>query len=72
MKSFAVVFREYELGWGSKDFHATFFKEEADANRYCLAKNARNNLPSAPDYYISARVEPVNDLGTYKYYKALS
>lgn len=59
MKPFAVVFREYERGWGSKDFHAVFYDTYVEAEKVADTENAKNNASIVPDYYIQARVEVV-------------
>lgn len=51
-----VVLREYERGWGSKDFTASEFTNFESATAYANSVNAENNLPVVPDYYINARV----------------
>jgi len=67
--NYLVVLREYERGWGSKDFHAKQFTEYSDAKAYYTEVNSRNTAPSAPDYYIQARIEtdPEN-FNTYERY----
>jgi hypothetical protein len=51
-----VVLREYERGWGSKDFSASEFKDLDSASAYATSINAENTAKIAPDYYINARV----------------
>lgn len=53
---YLVVLREYERGWGSKDFVAHEYTDYESAKAYADSVNAENNLPVAPDYYINARV----------------
>ena len=52
-----VVLREYERGWGSKDFDATPFYNIENARSRVAEVNNKNTAPSAPDYYIVARLE---------------
>ena len=59
MTNFAVVYREYERGWGSKDFHATFHETWVEANRKVEEEHAKHTATVVPDYYITARVEVV-------------
>lgn len=49
-----VVLTEHERGWGAKPFDATPYYTVADAERRVKEVNSHNNLPSAPDYYITA------------------
>jgi hypothetical protein len=51
-----VVLREYERGWGSKDFSAEQFTRISDAMVREKEVNDKNIAPSAPDYYIKARI----------------
>jgi len=56
---YRVYFTEYERGWGSRpDGHKDFddFKEYAD--NY----NSRNDLPIAPDWYMTASDPQLVDL----------
>ena len=55
-KRFISVAREYERGWGSKDFSVCQFDTYEKAEKFASEQNAKNNLPSAPDYYITERV----------------
>lgn len=55
--NYMVILREHEGGWGSKDFHAFGFKTIQEAEAKEKEVNDKNNLPSAPDYYIKARIE---------------
>jgi hypothetical protein len=65
MKKHVVILREYERGWGSKDFHCTEFGSKADAEKEMARINARNTAPHAPDYYIQARYEEELDEATF-------
>lgn len=49
-----VVLREYERGWGSKDFDAQPFYDRAAAEARVKEVNSKNDQASAPDYYIVA------------------
>jgi hypothetical protein len=49
------ILREYERGWGSKDFVAKAFKTKNDAMRWVNEQNAKNTETVVPDYYIQAR-----------------
>lgn len=59
------VLREYERGWGSKDFHASGHATLEEATAAAAKVNAKNTAPSAPDYYINARVETDNYYARY-------
>lgn len=50
-----VVLREYERGWGSKDFLAYHFDTQKEAEEKVLEHNKENNESIVPDYYIVAR-----------------
>jgi hypothetical protein len=60
MKKHVVVQREYEKGWGSKDFVAVEYADEKTAKVKVDELNANNTGP-VPDYYIQARYEPEMD-----------
>jgi hypothetical protein len=62
---FYCVLREYERGWGSKDFHATGHQTREAAQKAVDKVNAKNTAPSAPDYYVNARVETDNFYAKY-------
>lgn len=49
-----VVLREYERGWGSKDFDAQPFYDRAAAEARVKEVNDNNDELYAPDYYIVA------------------
>lgn len=53
---YLVVLREYERGWGSKDFVAHEYDDYESAREYANSVNAENNLDYVPDYYINARI----------------
>lgn len=52
-----MVIREYERGWGSKDFVAKEHDTKELAIAAVHAVNAENDLPQVPDYYHLARYE---------------
>lgn len=54
---FMVILTEHERGWGAKPFHAEEFDDLAAAEAYEKQVNGENTLPTAPDYYITARIE---------------
>ena len=65
-----VILREYERGWGSKDFYAAPYPSAKEALAKVDATNKLNNCKVVPDYYIIARyqsnvplseVESIND-----------
>lgn len=58
--NYAVVFTEYDRGWGSNQFHAVFYETRAEAEAKSNAENAKNTAPTAPDYYIQTHVVPVH------------
>lgn len=60
-KRFAVIFREYERGWGSKDFHAVLCSTLEEAEKLEREEDAKNTSSVAPDYYIQARVVIVTE-----------
>lgn len=62
---FYCVLREYERGWGSKDFSATGHRTREAAEKAAAKINAENTASSAPDYYINARVETDNFYAKY-------
>ena len=62
---FYCVLREYERGWGSKDFSATGHDTREEAVSAADTVNRENTAPSAPDYYIQARVETDNFYAKY-------
>jgi hypothetical protein len=62
---FYCVHREYERGWGSKDFHATGHETLEEAKKAVDKVNAKNTAKHAPDYYINARVETDNCYAQY-------
>lgn len=66
---YLVVLREYERGWGSKDFTACEFSELEEATAYATSVNAENNLPVVPDYYITARV--ITNPAEFENYRSL-
>lgn len=47
---------EHERGWGSKVIDTQEFKRRDAAERYVNSVNSKNTAPSAPDYYITARI----------------
>ena len=49
-----VILREYERGYGSKNFLALSFKTRDEAIEYRNSRNAKNTDATAPDYYIRA------------------
>ena len=52
---YKVELTEYERGWGSKHWDTKFFDNEAEARAWANAyNNEHNNLPEAPDWYVSA------------------
>jgi hypothetical protein len=59
-KPFMVILTEYERGWGSKEFHRAYFDTLEAAKKYAAAENAKNNLPTAPDWYVVASEPQVN------------
>lgn len=66
---YLVVLREYERGWGSKDFVAREYSTLEEATAYSTSVNAENNLPTVPDYYINARI--VSDPEEFSQYERL-
>jgi hypothetical protein len=53
---FLVVLREFERGWGSKDFLAKSFSSYQSAVTFADSVNLENNKRPVPDYYITARI----------------
>lgn len=66
---YMVVLREYERGWGSNDFVAHEYEDRDSAVAYVSSVNAENNLPTVPDYYITARL--IEDPAEFKHYERL-
>lgn len=65
MKRYVVIIREYERGWGSKDFVAKEHGCKEDALEYMNKINSENTAPTAPDYYHQARY--VETMGEIEY-----
>lgn len=54
-KTFEVEIIESERGWGQKVDERKYFKTAEDADQFCKEYNAKNNLPTVPDWYMYAR-----------------
>lgn len=48
---------EYERGWGSKVMYEKQFRTTERAEKFMHSINKHNTAPSAPDYYIIARLK---------------
>lgn len=64
-----VVLREYERGWGNKDFAAHAYETYEEAKAYADSVNSENTQVVVPDYYITARI--IQDPTQFSYYKDL-
>jgi hypothetical protein len=58
---YRVTLWESESGWGRKPFLDRDFDTLEAAQSYYRAENAKNNLPSAPSYYIYAEAPVLVD-----------
>ena len=59
---YRVTLWESEAGWGRKPFLDRDFDSFEEAQNYYRAENAKNNLPSAPAYYIYAEAPVLVDV----------
>jgi hypothetical protein len=67
--NYLVVLREYERGYGSKDFHAEEYAQYSEAKAFCDLVNSENTASTAPDYYIQARIiTNPEEFGQYERY----
>lgn len=57
MKTRVYIF-EYERGWGSRIDETKEFDTHEEAEAFAARFNASNTEPTAPDWYMVARVEP--------------
>ena len=48
---------EYERGWGSKIDEVRHFDTREEAEEFCTEFNSRNTEPTAPDWYMVARID---------------
>lgn len=52
-----VIIREFERGWGNKIDEVKEFETLQEAKDFVTEFNSKNNLPYAPDYYMTAEIE---------------
>jgi hypothetical protein len=57
MSKVKVVIIESERGWGQRIDEVKEFDDRAAAEAFVKDYNKENNLPSAPDWYMYARIE---------------
>ena len=65
--NYLVVLREHERGWGASDFAVHEFETFKEAKADEADINSENTAPTAPDYYIQARV--ITNPDEFHYYE---
>lgn len=59
---YRVYFTEYERGWGSRPDGHKDFDDIKSAKEYADKFNSKNDLPIAPDWYMTASSPVLVDL----------